>query len=93
MPNLDAALLQRLLGLGRGAGAGCECLAPLGPSGPEPLCALYHASALPRLRAALDGNILKMRIVLNLLATRLVPVPDARPFENINTPEDWRRHD
>jgi len=93
MPAIDTEFLNHLLLTAAMAPKGCECLAPLGPSGPEPLCAVYHGSALAKLRAALDGNILKMRYVLESLETRYVPVPDLRRFRNINTPGDWRGHD
>jgi molybdopterin-guanine dinucleotide biosynthesis protein A len=92
MPDVDAAFLAGLLDQAFALRDPCDCLVPLGPSGPEPLCAVYQRGAMPKLRTALDRNILKMRAVLAVLETRLVAVADPRRFRNINTPEDWTDH-
>ena len=93
MPNVDTAFLRMLLDIAFALPRGCECITPLGPSGPEPLCAVYHRDSLPKIRSAFHRNILKMRAVVESLNTRFVPVTDARRFRNINTPEDWAAHE
>ena len=92
MPDLDAPFLIGLLDQAFGLRDPCDCVAPLGPAGLEPLCAVYHRDAMPKLRAALDRKILKMRTVIASLETHLVAVADPRRFRNVNTPGDWTDH-
>lgn len=92
MPNVDRAFLDWLISETRAAAPAPECVVPLGPDGPEPLCAMYHRRALPKARLALERNILKMKSVMELLDARILPVPDRGWFRNINTPEDWAAH-
>jgi molybdenum cofactor guanylyltransferase len=89
MPRLDSGFLAGLLDAAVALPAGLDCLVPLGRSGPEPLCAVYHRQALPELRNALERNILKMRRALDSLAVQYHSVPDMDRFLNINTPGDW----
>jgi molybdopterin-guanine dinucleotide biosynthesis protein A len=89
MPGIDSPFLEMLIREARGAPPGTRCVVPVGPGGPEPLCALYHREALPTMRQALGRNILKMRRVLAELESLPVTVADAARFRNINTPEDW----
>ena len=87
MPEIGAPFLATLVREAAGARSGIECVVPTHPGGPEPLCAMYHRGALPKLRDALDRNILKMRAVVALLEAQ--PIAVAVRFRNINTPEDW----
>jgi molybdenum cofactor guanylyltransferase len=89
MPRLDSDFLAGLLRTAAALPAGFDCLVPMGPAGPEPLCAVYHRQALPELRAALERNMLKMRRVLDSLKVQYHSVPDKDRFLNINTPTDW----
>jgi molybdopterin-guanine dinucleotide biosynthesis protein A len=93
MPNVSAEFLERLFEMAEHLGEGRDCLAPEQPTGyAEPLCAVYHRSALPALRAALDANRLKLQEVirsLNVVFWRAEP----RWFANMNTPEDWVAHE
>ena len=93
MPSVPAATLHWLLDQALHSAPDCECVAPAGPTGPEPLCAVYHRAASAKIGDALDRNILKMRTVLEMLNTRTLIPPVAAGFENINTPEDWAAHE
>jgi molybdenum cofactor guanylyltransferase len=93
MPNIDTPFLRTLLKEAMSLPPGWDCVAPLGPSGPEPLCAIYHRDARPKINDAFNCNILKMRALLALLETRFVAAPNAGRFRNINTPEDWAAHE
>jgi molybdenum cofactor guanylyltransferase len=85
LPNIDAGLLRRLIAL---TTADSHCIVPESPNGLEPLCAVWHRSALPQLRCALAAERLKMKMVVRELNARIYPVADPRLFRNINTPED-----
>jgi molybdopterin-guanine dinucleotide biosynthesis protein A len=93
MPNVSVELLESLLTAAEAEGAGIDCVAPVHDRGTEPLCAVYHRRALPALRAALDGNRLKMQAVLRNLNTLLWRAADPRRFRNVNTPEEWAAHE
>lgn len=92
MPHIDSNFLSALLDTAQVA-PGFECVVPLGPSGPEPLCAVYHRDALIKIRTALDRNILKMQTLIASLAARFIGVQDTQIFRNVNTPEDWAAHE
>ena len=92
MPRLDSGFLAALLREAAALPPGFDCLVPLSPSGPEPLCSVYHRQSLPALRDALEHNILKMRRALDSLAVQYHSVPDMDRFLNINTPGDWLAH-
>jgi molybdenum cofactor guanylyltransferase len=66
-----------------------QCVVPLGPAGPEPLCAVYHRTCLPVLEKAISEGRFKMTGVLKELSTRLVTGIDPGCFANLNTPEDF----
>ncbi|HEX3548914.1 MAG TPA: molybdenum cofactor guanylyltransferase [Candidatus Elarobacter sp.] len=58
----------------------------------EPLAALYRREAFVRegLPVLLGGDG-TLRMVVDRLATRFVPVRDTRVFENVNTPADYAK--
>jgi molybdopterin-guanine dinucleotide biosynthesis protein A len=58
----------------------------------EPLTALYRREAFLRegLPVLLGGEG-KMRLVIDRLRTRFVPVKDKRAFANVNTPDDYAK--
>lgn len=92
MPSVNAAFLRSLLDMAEEKG--CECLAPVGPGGwVEALCAVYRRSCLPQLQLAADSGLRRMSHVLAGLKTVLYPVSDERLFENINTLQQWIRHE
>jgi molybdenum cofactor guanylyltransferase len=87
MPHITADALTLLLD--RAAKTGGLCVAPITPSGAEPLCAVYHIDCLPAVRRALDDKRLKMRNLLPELGVSLVAGLDPLLFTNVNTPADW----
>jgi molybdopterin-guanine dinucleotide biosynthesis protein A len=89
LPNADRTLLSWLLKTARAFTPEPECVVPVGPTGLEPLCAVYHQRAAPKARDALERKILKMRAVVAALDMRLVEVPEGGKLHNVNTPEDW----
>lgn len=69
-----------------------EAVAPLGASGPEPLCALYATTALSSVEAELARGGLSPRRLLQRVHARLIPLERtqavagwADPFLNVNT--------
>ena len=88
MPGVSAASLRRLLH--ETATAGCDCIVPLGPAGPEPLCAVYHRAALSVFEKAIAERRFKLRDIVDRLRTRTVPGLDPENFANLNTPEEFQ---
>jgi molybdenum cofactor guanylyltransferase len=92
MPSVSAGFLRSLLD--EAEQAGCECLAPVSPSGRiEPLCAVYRRTCLPGLQRALDAGTRKMTDVLAQLNVLNRSVSEADFFRNLNTPEEWVTHE
>jgi molybdopterin-guanine dinucleotide biosynthesis protein A len=87
MPHVTAEAL--ILLLDRADQTGGLCVAPVTPSGAEPLCAVYNADCLPAVRRALADQRLKMRDLLPELGVSLVAGLDPLLFTNVNTPADW----
>jgi molybdenum cofactor guanylyltransferase len=91
MPRLERVFLANLLD--QADRHGPECLVPLSAEDkPEPLCAAWHRSALPKVQAALTGGVLRMSDALKLLDTHYWTTTAAAWFANANTPQDWARH-
>lgn len=83
LPLLDAATLERLLGAAAGDAA---CVVPRVAGRLEPLCALWHPAALPRLEALGPGPRMGEAVVA--AGAHEVAFADPRPFSNLNAPED-----
>ena len=70
-----------------------QCIVPVGPTGPEPLCAVYHRSCLgcglTALEKAIAEGRFRMRDVLNELRVRFLVGIDPACFANLNTPDDF----
>jgi molybdopterin-guanine dinucleotide biosynthesis protein A len=92
MPGLSAEFLRRLLHAAERSGG--DALLPAGPSGrPEPLCAVYHRRLLPALETAFARGARKATATLQELGAAVLPILEAEPFQNVNTPEEWAAHD
>ncbi len=87
MPAIEAAFLGLLLDEAQRTNA--DCLAPEGPRGPEPLCAVYHRRCLEALRRSIENGQLKLLDAIAGLRPVWFPVARAAWFENVNTPADW----
>jgi molybdopterin-guanine dinucleotide biosynthesis protein A len=90
-PFVDAAFIDRLE---THATPEYDAIVPMHESAKriEPLTALYRRDAflregLPVLRSG-EG---KMRLVIDRLRTRFLPVTDERAFANVNTPDDYAK--
>lgn len=66
MPFLSAELLQLIIDAGTHAR---YAAVPEGPSGDEPMCAVYHPAALALVDAALDANDFKLTNLIARLPT------------------------
>jgi molybdopterin-guanine dinucleotide biosynthesis protein A len=92
MPYLSSPLLAHLLSLAGGA----DIVVPMSERGYHPLCAVYTSACLAPVAAQLAKGRLKMRELLDIVRTRIVPVEDIRRFgdpdrllANVNTPADY----
>jgi molybdopterin-guanine dinucleotide biosynthesis protein A len=76
-----------------------KAVVPAGPGGKlEPLCAAYHADALPEVERLIELGRFKVSHLFDLVSTRYVPfdeiddLPGSKLFfMNVNTVEDFER--
>src|SRR5579875_874678 len=87
MPDLTPDLLEELFCAA--ARSGADAAVPSSAAGLDPLCAVYHRRLAARAACAISRKIFKMHDFLSTLTLELVPVADAAPLKNINTPEEW----
>ena len=94
MPLVSEAMLGTVLGWSQTAPA----VVPMGPEGPEPLCALYRAACAPVVEHRLRSGDLSMRGLVEAVGAVLigeeVVAEVANPrvtFLNVNTVEDRDR--
>jgi molybdopterin-guanine dinucleotide biosynthesis protein A len=89
-PFVDAAFAARLA---EHIGPGVEAIVPMHADEPrriEPLTALYRREAFLRegMPVLLSGEG-ALRLVIDQLETRFMPVRDERAFTNVNTPSEY----
>lgn len=91
MPALTVGFLENLFRAAetRDGGDTCDAVVPESAAGLDPLCAVYHRRCLEKAVLAIDRKILKMHDFVSTLQIRRWPVLNARPLENINTPDQW----
>lgn len=88
MPELDPALLTRLLDSASASGA--DALLPVSSGGrPQPLCAVYHRNCAPSFAEAFSKGVRAVTAALAAVQCLRLPVEESQPFQNVNTPEDW----
>ena len=88
MPEVTSDFLSRLLD--RAGDSGRAVLIPRGPSGrPEPLCAVYRASARGPLEREFARGVRKVMAAVAGLDAGFWETPEMTHFQNVNTPEDW----
>lgn len=95
LPFLTTELFEFLLSIPSDHSA----IVPVGIDGKlEPLCAVYSQRVLPVVDDLIRSGKRKVSILFDRIDTRLIPfdelssLPGARLFfENVNTPEDYRR--
>jgi molybdopterin-guanine dinucleotide biosynthesis protein A len=94
----DAPFLSpRLLELLAEKAEGSDLVIPHGPSGPEPLCAVYGKGCLALIEESLRKGDLRLTELVKRLRTREISPeevatvdPGFRSFRNINTPREYR---
>ena len=92
MPALGSASIEQLFDLN------ADCALPQYEDGRvEPLCAVYHRRCHAPVRAALESGIRKITDALRSLeaagfAVRYLPVANAEPFANLNTPDEVQKY-
>ncbi|HVN08036.1 MAG TPA: molybdenum cofactor guanylyltransferase [Patescibacteria group bacterium] len=96
LPYLTPEWLRYLAS--RAARSRARVVLPQGPSGSEPLCAVYHREAVVAIRAAVAQGRLKVTRALEGLPIETVTPAEILPFDprgvlfqNLNTPEDFER--
>ena len=87
MPFLSAGLFHRLFE--QAAASGAQEVLPIAGGRPQPLCAVYHRTALEPIQHAFASGVRKVLTALESL-TIVHFAGDADSFRNLNTPEDWR---
>jgi molybdopterin-guanine dinucleotide biosynthesis protein A len=91
MPELTPEFLTTLLDAAEQSG--CDVLLPAGPNGlPEPLCAVYRRSTAEPVAAEFARGIRKVTDAFVNLNCVLWTVSDLKPFQNVNTPQDWAEY-
>ncbi len=86
MPDLEPEPLRRLLSAAEESESHCA-VAVDAEGRRHPLCAVYHASALGIVQAALDEHRLRLLDLVEELAA--VDVSTNTVLRNLNTPEEW----
>jgi molybdopterin-guanine dinucleotide biosynthesis protein A len=93
MASLRAEFLETLCAEALKLPSGTDCLVPVGPDQrPQPLSALYRRRCLTAFSEALDRNQRRVTDIFESLHVFFWPTADAKPFQNVNTPEDWNRY-
>ena len=93
MPYLTTEWLEFLISR---ADSEFDAVAPMNERGPEPLCALYHRSAEPKIRGAMERGVRKVTEGLNELRVLYLESEtwkgfdsDGLLFKNMNEPADY----
>jgi len=88
MPLLEGELVRRLVALREEV----DAVVPVGPDGhDQPLCAVYGRACLVAIERCLHERSFRVTSFYTRCRVRRVPVDDALPFSNVNTPDDLAR--
>jgi molybdenum cofactor guanylyltransferase len=94
LPHADPRLALALAALAPVDG-GADAIAPIGPSGPEPLFAIYRPRLLPELERRIAARDFALRALLGAVKCTFVPEAELRALDpelaslrNLNRPED-----
>jgi molybdopterin-guanine dinucleotide biosynthesis protein A len=91
MPRVTPLILRRILDEAE-AHPTAGCILPESREGfPEPLCAAYHRRLLPAISRALAAGTRKVTDALPSDSVHYLRMTDDPAFQNINTPDEWRR--
>ena len=87
LPNLDAATLEFLVS-NRDLNALFTAFESSHDGLPEPLCAIYPAQSVARIREFVDeGSVCPRKMLIRSESALLAP-PNPRSLDNVNTPDD-----
>ncbi len=87
MPNLDPALLARLIAEAQRSRP--DCVAACSTQGVEPLCAVYARGFLDVARRVLDAGQRRVRDAFNGLKVIHLQIDSDGAVANVNTPAEW----
>src|ERR1035441_2675073 len=91
MPSVTPFTLRRILEEAA-AYPDAGCILPKSAEGfVEPLCAAYHKRILSAITQALAAGTRKVTDALPKASTHYLRMTDDPAFQNINTPDEWRR--
>jgi molybdopterin-guanine dinucleotide biosynthesis protein A len=82
---------QELAAMAVAASAGCDAAIPRVEGRPEPACAAYRRSALPKITAALDAGRLRASDLAEELDVTWLEDLEPDLFRSLNAPEDYER--
>lgn len=85
VPHMDATFIRSLID----QASDCDLVMPRSQEGYEPLFAVYRKSVCAPARRILAGGGRKIAMLLDQVRSRIVPMPDAPWYRNLNTPEDY----
>ena len=89
MPGVSAPFLASLLA--EAIDSGAECIVPVTPDGwRHPLCAVYRQTARLPLQRAVEAEIHKLHVAIEVLNVHLYPVSTPEALANVNTPTEWK---
>ena len=87
MPNLNPALLERLLAEAKRSRP--DCVAACSTRGLEPLCAVYGRGFLPVARRVLDAGQRRVRDAFDGIQVIHLQIDSDAAVANVNTPDEW----
>jgi molybdenum cofactor guanylyltransferase len=90
LPNLPVAFLSWMAG--RAEASGAAATLPLLAGRPQPLCAVYHRSLLPGLRAALAAGQYKVIPAIETAARGALDTFEVEALASALIPEGWPAH-
>jgi molybdopterin-guanine dinucleotide biosynthesis protein A len=91
MPGITVPVLRRIFEEADARPA-AGCILPVSANGRlEPLCAAYHKRILPAISSALASGNRKITSALPPESIHYLHALDAGVFQNVNTPDEWRR--
>lgn len=85
VPHMDASFIRYLID----QASDCDLVMPRSQEGYEPLFAVYRKSVCAPARRILAGGGRKIAMLLDQVHSRIVPMPDAPWYRNLNTPQDY----
>lgn len=90
MPGISTAFVEKLLARWNSmAGDDADAIVVVAGGRTHPLFGIYSPRLLPRIDASLREGRCALQSFLVEIGAELFPIPDDRPFFNVNTPEEF----